>query len=434
MNIKAHTKSGVKWTTTSTAVTATSQLLKIAILTRFLEKTDFGLFAIVMFVLGLCNLFSDMGLTSAILHHQNITKKEYSSLYWLNFIFSFVLFLLIWVLSPIVAEFYNESKLLNLLPIVGTSLLIFAIGRQFKTVCYKKLKFKIVSIIEIIAEVCSLILAIVLSIYHWGVYALVYAMLLQSFIANLLLFIMVGCSSENRVSFHFKFKETTPFLKIGFYQVGGQVINYFNGDFDILIIGRLLGAEVLGGYSLAKQLVSRPTGLINPILTKVASPILATLQTDLFRLKDNYLKLVSVVSSINLIVYIIIFVFASPIVHVLYGLEYDNIIIIVRILSGYMFIRSIGNPIGSLLIALGRTDLDFKWNLVVLLVMPFCIWFGSQYGVVYVATFEVLLFLLLFPLSWRMLISNTIKASFKEYIYAICDVTLLFRLLKSQNK
>ena len=77
---------------------------------------------------------------------------------------------------------------------------------------------------------------------------------------------------------HFNYKETEPFLKIGIYQVGGQVVNYFNRDLDILIIGKFFSQDILGGYSLAKQLVSRPAQIINPILSKVASPALAKFQ------------------------------------------------------------------------------------------------------------------------------------------------------------
>lgn len=86
MILKQKAITGVKWTTVSAVSLAVTQLLKISVLTRFLDKTDFGLMAIVMFVLGFTNLFVDMGLTSAILHKKEINENEYASLYWLNFI------------------------------------------------------------------------------------------------------------------------------------------------------------------------------------------------------------------------------------------------------------------------------------------------------------------------------------------------------------
>ena len=70
-------------------------IIKASVLSRILESSDFGLMAIVTFVLGFINLFIDLGLTTAILHLDNITTKQYSSLFWLNVGFSIILFTLL---------------------------------------------------------------------------------------------------------------------------------------------------------------------------------------------------------------------------------------------------------------------------------------------------------------------------------------------------
>ena len=81
MSVRGQVTKGVKWTTISTVVLAAATILKISVLTRFLDKSDFGLMALVTFFMGFMQLFNDMGLTSAILHKQDITKREYASLY-----------------------------------------------------------------------------------------------------------------------------------------------------------------------------------------------------------------------------------------------------------------------------------------------------------------------------------------------------------------
>ena len=134
MTTKSKSISGVKWTTISTFVIVILAMLKFSILARFLDKSDFGLMALVKVVLGFMGLFMDMGLTSAILHKQNISKYEYASLFWLNFAFNFVLYLIIVVTAPLVSSFYNEVELKNILYIMGLSLIFSAFGRQFKTI------------------------------------------------------------------------------------------------------------------------------------------------------------------------------------------------------------------------------------------------------------------------------------------------------------
>lgn len=420
MSLKGQVILGLKWTSFTTVCLAIVAILKISVLTRFLEKSDFGLMALVTFVMGLMSLFSDMGLSTAILHKQNITKKNYASLYWLNIVFCVILYGLLLLITPSISSLYNEPQLNHLIPLLGLNIIISGLGIQFKTIETKNLIFKNISLIEIIAAFLSLIVAIWLAINNYGVLSLVYSSLVQYFISNFLLLIL-GLKKYGLI-FHFKLSETIPFLKIGIYQVGGQIANYFNRDLDILLIGKFFSTEILGGYSLAKQLVFRPAQIINPILVKVATPTLAKFQSDINLLKKNYLKLIKIVSSVNISVYLMIILFSPFIVEIMYGSGFDEIVILVRILSIYMIFRAIGNPIGSLVVATGRTDLEFYWNILNLFIMPIFIYIASQYGIVEVAFSLVLAAFVLFIPSWRLLTYKMTGATLKEYVMAIATI------------
>jgi len=414
--IENQIKTGVKWTSASTLFLAATAILKISILTRFLDKADFGLMALVTFVMGFMELFSDMGITSAILHKQGITKKQYASLYWINWIASIIMYLLLLVITPLVASFYNQALLNTLIPIIGLNLVLSAVGRQYKTIEQKNLLFNTISIIDITGALLSLGLSVYLAVNDYGVFALVYSVVFQSLFSNVCYF-TIGLKKYGLL-FHFKYLETKEFLKIGMYQVGGQVVNYFNRDFDILIIGKFFSADVLGGYSLAKQLVFRPAQIINPIVVKVAAPALALMQKNIQELKSGYLKLINIVASVNIPVYLGIIIFAPWVVEILYGSGFDDIIILVRILSIYMMFRAIGNPVGSLVVATGRTDLDFMWNIVSLLVMPLFIYVGSLFSIVGVTISITLAMMVLYYPAWKLLVNKLTQASFKEYFYA----------------
>lgn len=417
MELKSKVLLGLKWTTFATICTATVAILKISILARYLDKSDFGLMALVSFVIGFVGLFGEGGLSTAILHKQNVSKKVYSSLYWFNILFSILLYVLLFFLAPAIANLYNESELSHLIPLLGLNLIISGLGLQFKTLEIKNMHFKHIGIIDIFSAIISLLFSVWLAINGFGVLSLIYSLLVQNITSNFLFFI-IGIRKYG-LSLHFKVHEVLPFLRIGVFQVAGQSANYFNRDLDILLVGKFFSTEVLGGYSLAKQLVFRPLQLINPILVKVASPTLVKFQDNIKALKKNYLKLLSIVSSINLYVYTIIILFAPIIVRILYGSEFDNIVILVRILSVYMIFRAIGNPIGSLVIATGRTDLEFYWNMLNLLIMPLFIYFGANYGIEQVAYSLVLAVFILFVPSWRVLTYKMTGASFKEYLSAI---------------
>jgi O-antigen/teichoic acid export membrane protein len=418
MSLKSKTIIGVKWTTFSTIVLALVGIIKISVLARFLDAADFGLMALVTFLLGFMDLFMDMGLTSAILHRQEISKNEYASLYWINIIFSFILFALISLSSPLIGAFYNESQLLVLIPIMAISIMLSALGRQFKTIEQKQLNFKYIAITNIVGAAIGLIVSIVAAMKGFGVYALVYGALVQYAISNGIYF--VNGLRVSGLIFRFKYLEIKPFLKIGIFQVGGQVANYFNRDLDILLIGKLFGSEILGAYSLAKQLVQRPMQISNPIISNVASPVLAILQKDKEQLKDKFLVIVNMVATINFVAYALLAIMAYPVVFILYGKEYLEIVVLVQILSIYMFLRSVGNPVGSLLTATGRTDLDFNWNLFALFISPIAIYIGAHHSIEMVALSLLTASIILLYPFWRLLIFKLCGASFSEYI--ICFV------------
>lgn len=417
MNLRSSVIKGVKWTTIATVTLAICGILKISILTRFLDKEDFGLMALVNFVLGFITLFMDMGITSAILHKQSIRKQEYSSLYWFNLIFSIFLFVLLNTISSWLASFYEEPELRNLVYLISFAIIISAFGRQFKTILQKEMHFKTVAIIDIISILMSLILAIFLAVADFGVYSLVFSALFQFMLSNMLFFLWGN--RIQKLSFHFNFGETKPFLKIGIYQVGGQIINYFNRDIDILIIGKFFGAEILGGYSLAKQLVRKPLGIIDTIYLSVAMPVLPRFQNDTSALKNYFIKLIKGLSIVNSAIYGIFIIAAPLIINIFYGNEYLNIVPFFRILAIIVYFRSVSGLVGVLAITKGRTDVDFYWNLIILILLPIVILIGANYGIIEVIwAMAITQMALMIPL-WFMFYKRLLAMSLMVYLKAL---------------
>lgn len=420
-------RQGVKWTTILNAFLFVAGLLRMAILVRFLEKEDFGLMALATFVIGMTTLFMDMGISSAILHKQNVTKREYASLYWLNVGLSIVLYALVFFLAGPIGAFYGETELTPIIRLVGIGLLLSALGRQFKTINQKEFAFRRLALVEMTAMLASLLVGGILAVQGWRIQALVWSTLTNFAISNFT-YLLLGVR-ENGLLLHFSWQETERFLKIGFWEVLSQLMNQFNRDIDVLLIGKLLGAEVLGGYHLAKQLAQKPMALLNPIVTSVATPYLAKLQTTKEELKGNFLKILNMVASVNLPVYLVLAIFAEPVVRIYYGSDQLDIVPIMRILCGYMYFRAIINPAGSLLIATGRTDLNFYWNLLLLGAFPVFVYTGHFYGAIGVAYGLLSLIVVMFIPTWKILIAIPSGASLGEYLRALIPDWRLISLI-----
>ena len=230
---------GLGWTTASTVVRNLVHLLQIAILTRFLDKADFGIVAIAHMFIGFTAMFLDMGISVGIIHRQNITNKEYSSLFWLNIIFGVVLTLGLFLLAPIITAGYHSQDLTNVVQLISFTILLNALGTQQRTYCQKKTYFGRLAVIETVGSLITMTVAIVTAVMGYGVYSLAYSTLTGALFINLT-HLIIGLIKDSRLHFHFSIEETIPFLKIGIYQVGAHILDFFTRELDIIIISSQL--------------------------------------------------------------------------------------------------------------------------------------------------------------------------------------------------
>lgn len=141
MRLKEQAFSGVRWTTFSSVGRVALQMLQIAILARFLAPEDFGLMAIVIAMMLFIQIFSDAGISNAIIHYQKITQEELSSLYWLNVSVSVGLAFFVVGSSYWVANFYHLPDIEYLLMFAAVALVFGALGQQIRIVAQKELRF-----------------------------------------------------------------------------------------------------------------------------------------------------------------------------------------------------------------------------------------------------------------------------------------------------
>lgn len=108
---------GAKWMTISSLTTAVVSLLRISILTKFVDKEAFGIVAILTLVLGLTQTFADLGFSTSVMYKQNLSRKDFVSLYWIQLLIFALLYIVISSFSSLIARFYAEPLLRRLLPI-----------------------------------------------------------------------------------------------------------------------------------------------------------------------------------------------------------------------------------------------------------------------------------------------------------------------------
>ncbi len=378
MSLTRQAASGVRWTSVATIVTVAMEISRSVVLARFLSADDFGLMAMVMVAIGLAQSYLDLGISAAIIHYQDVTREQLSSLYWLNVLVGLVVCLLLWLCTPLIALIFREPRLIPLLNAVCAVFLIIPLGSQFEILLQKELSFRTLSAQDILASIASLIVAIACATAGFGVWTLVW-----SFFAGLVLktaLLMRTGWQRFRPQWHFRRADLRGFLSFGFYQMGERSINYFGERLDQILIGPLLGAHALGLYTFAFNLTVRPVSRINPIVTRVAFPIFSKVQHDTERLRRGYVDLLNLLTMVNAPLLLGLAAVAPVAVPLVFGPKWSESIVLVQILCLVNVGRSAGNPIGTLQLAKGRADLGFWWNVAFLFISVPAIYAGARYG------------------------------------------------------
>lgn len=407
--------SGMKWTTLSAIVKSVVRLLQVAILTRFLPKSDFGTIAIATLFIGFTDLFLDLGISSAILHRQKISRQEYSSLFWLNIITGVFLTAILWIVAPYIAHYYHDDSLIRILQLLSLNVLFSSVGRQHNTLQQKKMNFKLLANVELVTYICTFIIAVLLAYKGFGVYSLVYSTMFSVAFPNIT-YLIYGLKKDGNIHLHFKMKETYPFLKIGVFQLSSSFLDYFSREFDILIISTTFGKEVLGVYSLCKKVVQMVYSLVNPILTRVLTPMFSEIQTQKDRLKANYLRIVGILGTTNYPIYVLMSVVSAAILGNLYGAEFVEGKYVLSFMALSYGLMSIANPVGTLQVALGRTDIGFYWTIFRVITNTLFIYVGSLFSINILALSFLIYNLLVIIPFWYMQLRPMIKVSLTEYI------------------
>jgi len=416
---------GVKWTSIATLIVAFLHLLKLSVLSRFLEGGQLGQFAIVMVVFGFVNLVSDMGMGAAILHKEKIFRKQYSSLFWLNFLLCFMLYFLLILLSNWFSSFYSEPVVGELLPLAGICVIFLGFGKQFRIIEQKKLNFKKIAIVEVLSSVFSFVLSIVLIMAGFEVYSLVYSLVVQYFISNAIFF-YYGMRGGG-IAFYFSWKSISKMIRVGFYQMLSELVNFFGKEADIFIVGKFLGMEVLGGYSLAKQLVFGPSMVVNAVVGRVITPFFSLFQSSKCELRAEYLTLSKGVNTINFTIYFLLFFFSDYVALVFFGDKYLYISELISVLSIFMVFRSTGSLNGGVVVALGRTDLGFVWNIFSSFFLIVVMLFGAQINIFIFCVLLVFGMVSLYFLYWRFVVRVLLGIDFGSYFLLLLPRLMVFK-------
>ncbi|EOC1318879.1 MOP flippase family protein [Cronobacter turicensis] len=418
MSLRDKTISGAKWSAISTVIIISLGLVQMTILARLMDGHQFGLLTISLVIIALADTLSDFGIANSIIQRKTISNLELTTLYWLNVGLGIVVCVVVFLLSDLIAGVLHNPDLAPLIRTMAFAFVVIPHGQQFRALMQKELEFNKIGAIETFSVLAGFTFTVI-SAQYWPVAMTAILGYLVNTAVRTTLFGFFG-RKIYRPGLHFSLASVSSNLKFGAWLTADSLVNYVNTNLSTLVLARILGAAVAGGYNLAYNVAVVPPMKLNPIITRVLFPAFAKIQDDIDKLRVNFYKLLSVVGIINFPALLGLMVVSNNFVPLVFGEKWVGIVPILQLLCVVGLLRSIGNPIGSLLMAKARVDISFKFNVFkTFLFIPAIVAGGHLGGALGVTLGFLLVQIINTVLSYFIMIKPVLGSSYREYIQSI---------------
>ena len=348
----------------------------IMALARLLSPKDFGLVGMVAAFTGVLSFLRDFGLSAAAVQRTTISEEQSSTLFWINIFVGTLLGLIAVAMAPAIAAFYGEPRLFAITAVLALGFLFNSAGTQHAALLQRQMRWTTLAVISVVSLMVGTAIAIGGAEAGYGYWALVW-MSIASPLAGTLGFWMatgwVPGMPQRQVG-------VRSLMLFGVTVTLSSLVTYVAYNAEKVLIGRFWGADAIGIYGRAYQLVNIPTEQLHSAVGEVGFAALSKLQDDPIRLKRYFLKGFSLFLGLALPITLACVLFADELVFVVLGPKWKDAAAIIRLLAPAIAIFAIINPLEWLIFSIGLGARTLK---IALVFAPFMITgyvIGLPYG------------------------------------------------------
>ena len=292
-----------------------STLIVGIVLARLLEPSDFGLLAIIMVIVSVTSIFSDLGLSGALIQRKKTLQIHYSSVFFFNISVGLLLSILTFFLAPSIANFYHNS---NLVSLIQASSLLFVISafHSVQVVLLKKsLNYELLTKVNMLASVGSGVIGIILALGGAGVWSLVIQVMAREILINIVIW-----NKTNWVPrFAFSLKALRQLWRYGLNMFLARLLETIYQRIDYLVIGRLFPQATLGFFYQARQLNQFVIDYSSGSLMSVLFPVLSKIQNDTKKFQRVIIKSNAIICFVVFFLLGGLYITADEVILILFG-------------------------------------------------------------------------------------------------------------------
>lgn len=314
-SLKDKTVKGIGWSAIDNIAGHLVTFVVSVVLARLLTPEHYGLIGIIAIFTAVCQTLINAGFTTALIRKKDATEDDYNTVFIVNLVMSLMLYAVIFLCAPFIAEFFHNEELIPLTRVSSLSMIIGALAIVQQTRLTKRIDFKSQTKITLTASISSGVVGIVMALLNFGVWALVAQSLMSQMIRTSLLWKV----NKWIPSLCFSSKSFHELFGFGWKMMVTSMIDTVWKELYQVVVGKFYSPATLGQYTRAKGFSQLLSNNITSVIQRVTYPVLSNIQDDKERMLRAYRKMIKTTMFITAISTFFLGAISEPLLYCLIG-------------------------------------------------------------------------------------------------------------------
>lgn len=314
-SLKNKTIKGVAWSGIDNVTQYGVSFVVSIVLARLLSPDDYGLIGIIAIFTAVCSTFIYAGFGTALIRKKDATDEDYNTVFLVNLVTSLFLYVVIYLCSPLIADFFKREELIPLTRVSALGLIIGALAIVQQTILTKRIDFKTQTKITFIASIVSGAVGIVMALIGFGVWALVYQGLVSGIVRTMLLWIYNKWIPNLR----FWNKSFQELFGFGWKLMVSGLLDTVWKQLYQVVVGKFYNPATLGQYTRANGFSELFSSNLTSVVQRVTYPVLSNIQDEKERMVVAYRKIIKFTMFISSIAMFALGAVSEPLLYCLIG-------------------------------------------------------------------------------------------------------------------
>ena len=387
---------------------------------RILTPEDYGLMAMAMVVIGFLALFDELGMGAAIIQQDEVTDRQISQVFGVVILINLSAFALLVLTAPFIADFFDEQRLIEITWVLALQFPMLAVQIIPDAMIRRRMQFGRKSLCNFVAMIAGSIATLVLALMGHGVWALVMGNVVTIAVRTVGFMIVARyfCWPS------FDFTGLGRIVSFGAKVTAERTLWFIYSQADIFLVGRILGKELLGYYSVAIHLASLPMTKLGAIVNEVSFAGFSRIQSDDSEVSRHFLKATLAICTFSFPVFFGIAATAPEIVATILGETWAPTALLLQILSLIIPFRMLDLVIPTALFGTGRADVSLANGAIAAVIMPISFAIGIQWGLVGVCVAWVVGYLIYFAIALARSLPK-LGVRFTDYLRTTVGIAMI---------